>query len=133
MPSPTAYIDTSLLIRMRFEDAGRREAKRIEKYDRLFAGDLLIAETFAFAKREKLALESVLEATKGISWIIPDRSLAGEIKAIAELGYVRGADLWHLACACYLAPNPKDITFLTRDARQREVAGRLGFETPLFS
>src|SRR5438552_18315649 len=81
MPSGIAYIDTSLLIRMRFEDAGRREAKRIEKYDRLFAGDLLIAETFAFAKREKLALESVLEATKGISWIIPDRSLAGEIKS----------------------------------------------------
>jgi len=55
------------------------------------------------------------------------------LKSVAELGSLRGADLWHLACACYLAPNPEDITFLTRDTRQREVAEKLGFETPLFS
>ncbi len=86
----------------------------------------------AFAKRENAALEFVLEAVKGISWIIPDRSLAEELKSVAKAGYLRGADLWHLACACYLAPNPKEIAFLTLDARQREVAERLGFPTPLF-
>ena len=133
MPAGVAYIDTSLLIRIRFEDAARREANRIENYDRLFAGELLIAETLAFAKREKLAPGAFLEAIKGISWIIPDRSLADELKSIADLGYLRGADLWHVACACYLAPNPKGIAFLTRDARQREVAERIGFQTPLFS
>lgn len=127
-----AYIDTSLLIRTRFENDGRRGARRIEKYDRLFASDLLFAEILAFAKRENVALETVLEAVKGISWVIPDRSLAEEIKSVAEAGYLRGADLWHLACARYLTPNPKEIAFLTLDARQREVAKKLGFPTPLF-
>src|SRR5437773_3072590 len=105
MPAGVAYIDTSLLIRIRFEDAARREANRIENYDRLFAGELLIAETLAFAKREKLAPGAFLEAIKGISWIIPDRSLADELKSIADLGYLRGAELVLAIPAAPAVPN----------------------------
>ena len=39
-----------------------------------------------------------------------------------------GADLWHLAAAIHVTPEPGDLTFLTLDRRQREVAAALGFE-----
>lgn len=44
-------------------------------------------------------------------------------------GYLRGADLWHVACALYLAEVPSDVTFLSLDDRQRTVAEALGFRT----
>ena len=37
--------------------------------------------------------------------------------------------LWHLATALYLAEDPKDISFLTRDRRQEAVASALGFRS----
>ena len=43
--------------------------------------------------------------------------------------FLRGADLWHLACACYLAPDPKDLDFLTANERQQEIAKELGFKS----
>lgn len=127
-----AYIDTSLLIYVKFEEVGRRSARRIEAYDRLFSAELLLAEMHAFARRENIERSDVREAVTGISWIIPDRPLATEVARAVERGYVRGADLWHLACACYLSPNPDKITFLTRDSSQRQVASLLGFQTPSF-
>ena len=41
--------------------------------------------------------------------------------------YLKGTDLWHLASALFLAPDPKELAFLTLDARQGEIAGRIGF------
>ena len=42
-------------------------------------------------------------------------------------GYLRGADLWHLASALYLAGNPRNLPFITLDERQEVVARKLGF------
>ncbi len=127
-----AYIDTSLLIHVRFEEAGRRFARRIEAYDHLFSAELLLAEMYAFAMREGVDRVDVLEAVNGISWVIPDRPLAGELARVIEQKYVRGADLWHLACACYLSPVSESVAFLTRDSVQLQIAHRLGLQTPEF-
>jgi hypothetical protein len=62
-----------------------------------------------------------------ITWVYPNRPLNGEFGRIAVEGYVKGADLWHLACALFLAPEPKDLAFLTLDKRQEAVARKLGF------
>jgi hypothetical protein len=62
-----------------------------------------------------------------VTWIYPNRPLAREIERVAGVGYLRGADLWHLANALFLAPEPRELTFLTLDKRQREVAVELGF------
>lgn len=43
-----------------------------------------------------------------------------------EIGYMRGADLWHLANALYIAPK-RDVHFLTLDLRQQSVARALRF------
>jgi hypothetical protein len=49
---------------------------------------------------------------------------------VLAAGYLRGADLWHLACAAWAAAEPGSTDFLTFDLRQREVARDLGFVTP---
>ena len=47
--------------------------------------------------------------------------------AVFEAGYLRGADAWHLATALYLTPDPGELTFLTLDERQGDIASKLGF------
>ena len=63
-----------------------------------------------------------------IKWVLPDRPLSVEIIRVLRAGYLRGADLWHLATAMYVTPEPRDLTFLTLDRRQEEVAEELGFK-----
>ena len=48
-----------------------------------------------------------------------------------EVGHLRGADLWHVACALFVAGTARsEVAFLSRDAAQRTVAKRLGFPAP---
>ena len=63
--------------------------------------------------------------------MLPSRSLEGEIRQALDVGRLRGADLWHVACALFVAGSARsDLAFLSRDAAQRTVAKRLGFPTP---
>ncbi|HET7712771.1 MAG TPA: hypothetical protein VFL80_12635, partial [Thermoanaerobaculia bacterium] len=62
-----------------------------------------------------------------ISWVYPDRPLTSEITLVLDEGYVRGADLWHLAAALFVDPH-RQIGFLTLDARQRQISDQLGFK-----
>jgi hypothetical protein len=62
-----------------------------------------------------------------MKWVFPERPLAAELERVFAGGYVKGADAWHLACALYVAEDPRHLTFLTLDTRQRTVARRLGF------
>lgn len=126
----SAYLDTSLLIRINFEDVAGVHRKKLRRYDAIFSSDLLIAELFAYGRRENLALDLLSPQLKAITLILPDRSLQPEIERVIQAGYARGSDLWHLACACYLAPNPADLDFLTADEHQQEIARTLGFKTP---
>lgn len=124
-----AYIDTSLIIALKFERLDSALVRAVGNYD-LFASELLIAEVMAFGKRESIPEHLLWEAVKGLSWVIPEETIAGQLAQVIRCGYARGADLWHLACACYLSPSPEDLAFLTLDARQRTLASRLGFSAP---
>jgi predicted nucleic acid-binding protein len=122
-----AYVDTSCLVAIAFDEPGaQRLAHRLEGFDRLLSSNLLEAELRATLKRE--AIEAAADdLLSWLSWIFPNRSLTPEFLRITATGYLRGADLWHLACALYVAPRPSELSFLTLDARQREVASKLGF------
>jgi hypothetical protein len=48
------------------------------------------------------------------------------MSTVLDAGYVRGADLWHLAVALFIDPE-REIDFLTLDERQRAVSRKLGF------
>ena len=122
------YLDTSYLVALAFgEHESDDLAARLRTFDLLLSSTLLEAEF-----RSTLAREGVGDGEgflQSISWILPDRRLTPEIDRILATGYVRGADLQHLACALYAAESPRDLTFLTLDDRQREIAAELSFPT----
>jgi len=120
-------VDSSCLVAIALDEAGAgRVEARLRRSDRLFASNLLEAELCAALVREGVddRGEGLLS---GITWIYPNRPLTPEFDRILAVGYVKGADLWHLAHALFLAPAGKGLAFLTLDRRQRVVAAELGF------
>ncbi|HYS55274.1 MAG TPA: PIN domain-containing protein [Thermoanaerobaculia bacterium] len=121
-----AYVDTSVLVAVAFGEAGsRRLTKSLRIYDRLLASNLLEAELRSVLHRERIAKEPA-DFLSAISWVHPDRTLTAEMVSVLSVGYVRGADLWHLAVALFVDPK-RELAFLTLDERQREVSRKLGF------
>jgi predicted nucleic acid-binding protein len=121
-----AYVDTSCLVAIAFAEPGYKAvASRLDRFDQLFASNLLEAELRAAFRREKVNAADTLLGS--LSWVFPDRALTAEIEAVLDAGQVRGADAWHLACALYLSPDPRELAFLTMDRRQARVAEALGF------
>lgn len=123
----TAYVDTSCLISIEFQEKGFASvARRLNSFNTLLSSNLLEAEYLAaFARQGREPDRTNLGRLK---WIYSDRSLRPEITRVLAEGFVRGADCWHLANALYFAdPDPSLITFLTLDTRQQTVANALGF------
>jgi predicted nucleic acid-binding protein len=121
-----AYVDTSCLVAVAFSEAGSaRLLRSLQSYDVLLSSNLLEAELRAALRRENVTADpgAFLSA---ISWVYPDRPLTTEITTVLGSGYVRGADLWHLAVALFIDPH-REIEFLTLDTRQREISSQLGF------
>ena len=122
-----AVVDTSCLVALAFgEPGGSRMSTRLRRFDRLFASALLEAELLAAFRRERVEAD-ISDFTKDLALVSPDRPLSKELRRAAEAGYLRGADMWHVACALFLSPDPGELTFLTLDEPQRVVARRLGF------
>lgn len=122
-----AYVDSSCLVAVAFDEPGARKlAARLRRFDRLFSSNLLEAELRSALSREGVdgRAEDLLS---WIAWIYPNRPLTAEYTRITAGGYLKGADLWHLANALFLSPDAEDLSFLTLDTRQADVAGRLGF------
>jgi len=122
-----AYVDSSCLVALAFGEPGARKvAARLRRFDRLFSSNLLEAELRSALVREGVDghIEDLLS---WLTWVYPDRPLTPEYARITAAGYLRGADLWHLANALFLAPDAADLSFLTLDGRQGDVARRLGF------
>ena len=119
-------MDTSVLVAIAFrERKGAAAHRRLESFDLLVASNLLEAELRATLRRENAPSDAPL--LNRISWVSPERPLSTEITVVLATGHLRGADLWHLACALYLAPSPRDLSFLTLDTRQGAAAEKLGF------
>jgi predicted nucleic acid-binding protein len=124
-----AYVDTSCLVAIAFDEPERTEvASRLGEHEMLLSSNLLEAEFRAALARESADLDEALFSW--ITWVLPDRPLSAEITRVLGAAYLRGADLWHLSMAIYVTSDPADLTFLTLDQRQREVAEALGFRVP---
>jgi len=127
-----AYLDTSFLLSILLGEPGAVALRRqLQGFDRVFSCDLLTAETLTALRREGVDLDDALSALEGVSLVFPDRTLLPEMRRVLAAGLIRGADLWHLACAVFLFTGERStIGFLTRDKKQRVIAGRLGFLVP---
>lgn len=123
-----AYVDTSAVLAIAFhEPEWEAVAVRMGSYSGLTSSNLLEAEVrSAYAREGRTFVPGVLSE---IEWIFPDRSLSTEIAPVLNTGYLRGADLWHVATALYISPEPDKRMFLTLDNHQRAVAAALGFQT----
>ena len=121
-----AYVDSSALAAIAFDEPHASTlASRMDGFDRLVSSNLLEAELRAAFLREKLDFQASI--VLGIDWILPDRTLTSEFKIVLDAGYLRGADLWHVATAMYVASGLPRLSFATLDAQQGEVAEALGF------
>ncbi len=127
-----AYLDTSFLVAVLFAEPGSTALQRtLGRFDELVSSDLLVAETLSAARREGLDASATAPALEGISLVFPERSLGPELREALSHGPLRGADLFHVACATYVAgPARSRLAFLSRDLAQRRVARRMGFATP---
>lgn len=120
-------MDASALVAIAFREA-RAEAlrDRLLQYGALCSSNLLEAELRSALAREGVPFSRRYVAR--IRWVYPFRPLAQEIETVLEAGYLRGADLWHLANALFAASTPREMAFVTLDERQRAVAAELGFQ-----
>ncbi len=123
----TAYVDSSAVLAVAFGQPSSLEiSQRLRGFDRRVSSNLLEAEVRAAFVREQR--EFHLVTLLGIEWIYIDRPLSSEFATVLTVGYLRGADLWHVAVALYAFPEHEEICFLTLDQRQQEVAVVLGFQ-----
>lgn len=128
IPVNLAYLDTSCLVALTFGERGAKKvARRLEAFEELLSSNLLEAELRSAFSREDVAFEP--EVLSWVTWVLPDRALGREMARALEVGHLRGADLWHIACALYLVEDPPELTFVTLDERQRNIAEALGFRT----
>jgi predicted nucleic acid-binding protein len=124
-----AYVDTSCLVAIVFGEPGSRKiAQELQGYDELISANLLEAELLSALSREGVDGEPEFLATIGL--VCPDRSLGPEIREVLTHGYVRGADLWHLATALYVDESAAELHFRTLDKRQGKLAAAIGFTVP---
>ena len=122
-----AYVDASALVAIAFGEPGAAAlGRRLGAFSVLLSSNLLEAELRAAYSREERRFPQAV--VSGIEWVLPDRPLAPEFAKVLEAGYLRGADLWHVATALYAARRPGEIWFVTLDRKQRTVAAALGFQ-----
>lgn len=121
-----AYIDSSVVVAIEFvEESAHQLVDHLLEVEVLLSAALLEAEVRSALWREGRA--PGLALLNRIRWVTPPGSLGREIKTALSAGYLRGADLWHVACALRCADSPSDLSFLTLDKRQSAVAADLGF------
>ena len=123
-----AYVDTSAIGAIAFTEPDAADiALRLASYSVLLSAELLEAELRAACARERQSFNPGLLSR--VEWILPHRSLRPEMVSALQIGYRRGADLWHIATALYISRAIPRLDFVTRDRRQRDIASGLGFVT----
>lgn len=122
------YLDASAILSVILnEEASEYFFKEIEG-KQLFSSRLLEAEVLSTLKREGIEFSKFEYYEPMITWIMPDRSLKSEVVKILEKKYLRGADLWHLACAMYALGESGNSEFCSLDKSQRAAARANGFK-----
>ena len=108
------------------EPSANAIAIRLGNFSTLLSNLLLDAELRSVCVRDKSLLP---EHGIGLINFVPiKRPISDEIDHVLAAGYLRGADCLHVATALYISPDPRQLTFLTLDVRQRAVAKKLGFK-----
>ena len=119
------YVDTSVIVAITLGEHGADAILQKVRPFQLVAAPLLEAEWRSACRREGITADPAL--LREIEWVVAPGELSNQLARVFEAGYLRGADAWHLATALYLTPDPGELTFLTLDERQGDIASKLGF------
>ncbi len=121
-----AYVDTSCLVAILLAEPGSRALRaRPLRLDLVFQPPRSRAPSAVFSARvSRSSAKSSFTTCAGSSRIA---RWARRSRRVFASGQLRGADAWHLGLRALLSPDA-EITFLSLDAKQREVAAQLGFE-----
>ena len=123
-----AYVDSSVLLAIAFREPGWEELpERLGEFSRIGSSNLLESEIRSVYARARKPFDA--NTLSSIEWVFPDRSLRPEIEKALGAGYLRGADLHHVATALYMTRDPESVSFVTLDRQQGAVAAALGFRT----
>ena len=123
-----AYVDASAAVAVALEEPGwEQTARRLTSFPVLLSANLLEAEVRSVYAREGLQYDPGVVSSIGL--VHPNRSLGPELAKALEIGgYLKGADLWHMATALYVDETTVGrMAFITLDNKQRAVATNLGF------
>lgn len=122
-----AYVDSSIIVAILLrQDDWPRWQRQLQAAEDLRSSPLLEAETRATLARERDRGDP-LPLFRKLAWIVPVGAPRAELERVLAHGYVRGADLWHLACALVAFGDGDGHDFFSLDGRQRDVAAALGF------
>jgi hypothetical protein len=122
-----AYVDSSCLVAIVTSEPGYLDVRaRLSRFDRLFSSTLLEAEIRSVVLRKSIT-GGLGNIWAWVTWVVPHRRLTREISRVIEAGSPRGSDLWHLASAVFMRDRVDDLSFLTLDGGQAEIARSLGF------
>lgn len=123
------FLDTSaFLAALLDEPQGQAVRKVLRESEEVYASNLLEAEARSALAREHAPAEHLAAGFAQISWVMPDRPLSVEMEELQVHGPLRGADMYHLACALYLTGTGERVAVLTLDRAQAKVAAAAGFE-----
>jgi predicted nucleic acid-binding protein len=122
------YLDSSAILSVILNEKKSRNIIKAIDAKQIMSSFLLEAEVYATLRRERVEFSLFDYYKDRILWVRPDRSLKPEIETILNAGYVRGADLWHLASALYAKNENLDHNFCSLDLVQRSVAKTCGFK-----
>lgn len=123
-----AYLDSSFAVAMIFGELPHQNlSRKYSELEEVLSCHLLEAEVYSTLAREKVDLNLGTRFLFGISLFQPDDSLAVEYKKILKAGFLRGADLFHLACALHLDPLANELMFFSLNQKQSACAAKLGF------
>ncbi len=125
--SGRAFVDSSCIVSIALDESAAGSMRtRIRSFDVIHAHPLLDAEVRSACSRERTGVPQ--DQLDSLEWVETPNPLSAEVDRVLAAGYLRGADCWHLATALLLSPDPRELTFLTLDLRQRAVAKKLGFK-----
>jgi predicted nucleic acid-binding protein len=123
------YIDTSVLVSVFFkEDVSSKYLNFFSKKYQLISSSLMLAEFYSVLNREKVEIAFSQDLLSYIQIINLIDDLDYYLKEVLDHGYLKGADLFHLAVAHQLSPYGEELFFLTADKQQARIATKLGFK-----
>jgi predicted nucleic acid-binding protein len=124
------YADTSCFLAIALEQPEfEKTAERLESYEAVHSSTLMEAELRAKLHQQGID-EDGSRLTCWVEWVAPPRPLHAYIGRVLLQGVaLKGADVWHLACALYTAERYEGIEFMSLDRKQLEAARRLGFQS----